>query len=550
MNWPRRIALHGILVALLTAFPMGFLAANDDIAQAQPAEESVNPFVTHQNPSFSDEIGSPSASAAQQTAEESPFYPPSVPAAASPYQGDFLVLEPASSVSGKRSDAGEINHAVAERESTPAGDAPAGSPFLPPEPPPSRVTEKSPPEPSFQGLAPWNSAPPKGIQLTPPGKEYPTVKVTGFFQADLIHFNQDDANKATLGDIPNGADFRRARLAATGDVWENVGYMLEMDFAFPGRPSFMDVSMDLRDMPGLPGTLRVGHFRQPIGMEALTSVREMPFLERPLLQALMPFRQMGAMLYDPTLDDNVTWALGLYRYPADAFGDNSGDSGGISFATRETAIFGGATDDDALLHVGVDYSYINSSYDRFAYFTQPEVAINPVTGPLVNTDLTTVPPFVDTRIIHASHGNLFGLEAGTRTGSLWTQAEMYVVTLDQSRDSNVTFWGAYIQAGYILTGEVRPYNKANGVFGRVTPRSPVKRGGGLGAWELAARLSTIDLNDNNIAGGRLTDLTAGLNWYLNARTKFQLNYIHAFLNRQPVGDSDADVLALRAQLDF
>ena len=285
-------------------------------------------------------------------------------------------------------------------------------------------------------------------------------------------------------------------------------------------------------------------------MKACTSVRELPFLERPLLQAFMPFRHVGAMLYDPILDDNVTWAMGIYRYPADVHGDNSGDSGGISFATRETAVFGGYSDHDALLHVGVDYSYINSSYDQFAFFTQPEIATNQVVGPLINADLSAVPAFVDTGIINASDGNLFGMEAGTRTGSLWTQAEAYVVTLNQMRHANVTFWGAYIQAGYILTGEVRPYNKANGVFGRVTPDSPVKRGGGLGAWEIAGRLSTIDLNDENIRGGRLTDMTAGLNWYLNARTKFQLNYIHAFLNREPVGKSDADVLALRAQLDF
>ena len=60
----------------------------------------------------------------------------------------------------------------------------------------------------------------------------------------------------------------------------------------------------------------------------------------------------------------------------------------------------------------------------------------------------------------------------------------------------------------------------------------------------------IDLDDKNIAGGRLTDLTLGVNWYLNRYTKFQFNYIHAFLTR-PVGvDSDADIVALRAQLDF
>src|SRR5690606_233849 len=100
----------------------------------------------------------------------------------------------------------------------------SGSPFLPPEPPPSRATETSNSEPMFQSIAPWNPAAPTGIQLSPPGKEYPTVRITGLIQADLIHFNQDDTNKESVGDISNGVDFRRARLGATGDVWENVGY--------------------------------------------------------------------------------------------------------------------------------------------------------------------------------------------------------------------------------------------------------------------------------------------------------------------------------------
>ena len=70
----------------------------------------------------------------------------------------------------------------------------------------------------------------------------------------------------------DGADFRRARLAATGDVWENVGYMIEMDFAAPGRPSFMDVYADFRDMLAIPATVRVGQWRMPFGMTSMTSV--------------------------------------------------------------------------------------------------------------------------------------------------------------------------------------------------------------------------------------------------------------------------------------
>lgn len=49
-------------------------------------------------------------------------------------------------------------------------------------------------------------------------------------------------------------------------------------------------------------------------------------------------------------------------------------------------------------------------------------------------------------------------------------------------------------------------------FGRVKPKSVVGKGG-HGAWELAARYSSIDLTDSGIDGGEESDLTLGVNWY-------------------------------------
>ena len=62
-----------------------------------------------------------------------------------------------------------------------------------------------------------------------PGGEapsYPSVKLTGFFQADVGWASQSNLNQTVVGDMHDGAEFRRARLAATGNAAENVGYML------------------------------------------------------------------------------------------------------------------------------------------------------------------------------------------------------------------------------------------------------------------------------------------------------------------------------------
>src|SRR5690606_36705007 len=133
--------------------------------------------------------------------------------------------------------------------------------------------------------------------------------MTGFAQVDAVWFRQDQANQVAIGDADDFVDFRRARLAAKGQLADNLAYMIEMDFAFPGRPSFMDVFLDLQQLPVV-GTFRVGQWRQPLNMDGLTSVRELLFLERSLLfSTFIPFRQTGAGVFNTALDDHVTWAV-------------------------------------------------------------------------------------------------------------------------------------------------------------------------------------------------------------------------------------------------
>jgi phosphate-selective porin OprO and OprP len=378
---------------------------------------------------------------------------------------------------------------------------------------------------------------------------WPTVQVSGFLQADWGWFNQDATNIATVGDVQDGADFRRARLNAHGDAWENVGYMMEFDFGFAGRPSFMDVYLDVRDTPV--GTFRFGQWRHPIGMDALTSVKELTFLERALPFAFLPFRQIGMGVFDHSGDETLTWAISGFRFPTDTYGGNIGDNGGYGLATRVTFAPWLTEDGSRLLHLGGAYSFGDPANDRVRYRNQPEFFVSETGGAdLVPGGVpTNVPPFVDTGPINANNFNIFSAEGGLVLGSLYMQSEAIYAVVNQIGGPTVSFAGAYAYAGYFLTGEIRPYNRTSGVFGRVKPLNNFGAHG-LGTWEVAARWSYIDLNDGNITGRRMNDFTAGANWYLNPRTKFQFNYIHAFLDDPTLGDSNADIFAFRGQVDF
>ena len=400
---------------------------------------------------------------------------------------------------------------------------------------------------------------------------YPNAKLTGFFQLDTGSFMQSGVNQAQYGTIQNDLGFRRARLAAVGDVSENVSYMMEFDFAFPGRPSFMDVWLDVHDIP-LFGNVRVGQWRQPFGMDNLNSVRELTFLERPLMFGLTPFRETGIGFHDTNEDKSMTWAGSVYGSPTDAWGNVYGNKG-VGTAFRLTAIPIYDCEGARVLHLGFDHSFQVPGNAGVAYRNNPEYA-----GPFGSNTAQSVPGgnvgggasgdvpfFYNTGPLFFNTGNLLNMELAGVYNSLHWQSELTYNVLDFD-NGTVVIPAFYAQAGYLLTGEVRPYNKVGGVLGRIKPRCPYGKDGGIGAWELAIRYSYINTNPvvpfqpaapaaaqpggPLIAwGGELNDVTFGVNWYLNAYTKFQFNYIVANSNRGGQ-QSSCDIVALRAQLDF
>ena len=126
------------------------------------------------------------------------------------------------------------------------------------------------------------------------------------------------------------------------------------------------------------------------------------------------------------------------------------------------------------------------------------------------------------------HFNALNPELALVLGPLSLQAE-YLQTLAKTPEvSDPEFFGWYVEASYFLTGESRPYDTRKGVFGRIQPKRDFNwgEGSGWGAWQVGARWSQLNLNSGGIGGGRLQDLTLGLNWYLNPVMRVMFNYVY------------------------
>ena len=381
----------------------------------------------------------------------------------------------------------------------------------------------------------------------------PTFRIGGQLQTDYLYVGQDATSRAAVGDINDLVGFRRARLTSRGDAFEVVEYALGFDFALPGRPSFLDVFVGVRELPYV-GNIRVGHFFEPFSLERLTSNRYHTFMERSLADTFAPARNTGVSVFD-TLgeDDRATWSVGWFASDSDNFGDQFTDTGGQAVTGRTTWLpfYHDASSGRAYLHLGTGYSYRTPASGTLSFAAFPEARAGTPTS-------ASVPTFVNTGPIAADSNQLFNAELVWTQGPFSFQSETMYAPVDQSAGEDLQFHAAYAYASCFLTGEHRPYNKQLGTLDRVTPfenffrvrscEGPIING--LGAWEVAARWSYLDLSDANIQGGVENNGTLGLNWYLNPYTRVKWEYVLAHLDKPPVGQSDTHFFGMRFDIDF
>ena len=159
-------------------------------------------------------------------------------------------------------------------------------------------------------------------------------------------------------------------------------------------------------------------------------------------------------------------------------------------------------------------------------------------------------------ITDVDDARVLSAEAGGAIGGFHAQGEYFDYSISRFGDSDLDFEGGYVQVGYILTGEKRKYRQSDGAFGGVKPSNPFfwDMAGGIGAWEIAARYSYVDLNDNLVFGGEQENVTVGLNWYLNNNMRLMFNWIHGTVEKTDVAGLDLgaeyDAFAMRTQFAF
>jgi phosphate-selective porin OprO/OprP len=363
------------------------------------------------------------------------------------------------------------------------------------------------------------------------------LRIGGRIHSDFGFFSADKSLTDKVGVIRDGHELRRARFFVSGAIGR-VDYKAEYDFG-GGDADWKDVFIGLNKLPGL-GKLKVGHFKEPFGLEELTSSNNVTFMERAITAPFVPSRNTGIAFQNGAASGQVTYALGVFRDSRD-YGHSIGDAG-VSVTGRIT---GTPVNEDAgrrLLHLGAAFSHQGVPTDAIRFRSRPPAHL--------------MPQFVDTGQFPSRSYNLVGLEAASVSGPFSLQTEYVKANTDADAAGDPTFQSFYVQGSFFPTGEYRRYKASSGAFDRVNPSSSLADGG-PGAIEFAARYSWMDLNDNvghsvstlwlgASEGGEMKSITLGVNWYVNNNARVMWNYLHSTVEN--VGDADG--LQMRVHIDF
>jgi phosphate-selective porin OprO and OprP len=400
----------------------------------------------------------------------------------------------------------------------------------------------------------WHFGWDEGFKLQSSDKSF-DLKFGGYLFLDWTFVDADaeiDA-QATPLHLHDSNEIRVGRFSFEGTLYRNVEFKLQYDFA-DGTAGVRDAYIGFKNTPL--GTIRVGHAKEPFGFEEMTSIRYLPFLERSLSVVFVPDRNTGIWAFD-NLHERITWAAGAFR-DAGVTGSTPNGEGALDVTARLTGLPVMADGGSRLLHLGVSGSFRDLPHELFRFAARPEAH--------------QVPPIASTGTFAAQRFVLLGAETAGVAGPFWAAAEYIgvrgfdtrvvsralsgggVEILTNCTDctpgqelGDVLFQGATLQAGWFLTGEHRRYNSAQGVFDRTRPKRNF--GAGPGAWEIAGRVSNLDLNDGRFTGGELWNASVGVNWYVNPVTRVMANYIYSERS-DLAGDPNADLLLVRFQIDF
>lgn len=335
------------------------------------------------------------------------------------------------------------------------------------------------------------------------------ISLGGQLKFDGVVFQGNNRSRGTEFKS-NSLNMRTAAFSVDGGFGHNWSYTFsfEMDGSTSGQRKLSLEDAYVTYDFGNNFTMSFGQINPGFSLENTASGKWIPFMERSTPTQVFGPSALGLGASINTWSD--CWSLNFSARVPKQGQTVSGTQGSDRWSTSARLTVLPYQQGDNRLQLGVSGHYENKAGVSFS--TLPEVRARRATA------------IVNTGTINSKNLYTYSAEISGQSGPAYAEVEYQKVNVNRPSSQNlgrVKFDGYHAQVAYVLTGESRAYNPKNGTFNKVTPATEG------GAYEVAARYSYLNLNDKDVRGGSMRNVTVGLNWYANKNVRITANYIRS-----------------------
>lgn len=360
----------------------------------------------------------------------------------------------------------------------------------------------------------------RGLHLETPEKAL-DLHVGFEFQGDAIWYSDmdDRVEQAAGAKWITDTIIRRSRIYIEGFVLRYWYFRARFNWNLLKEPSFQDLFLEYsgfhdRISERLP-VIRLGQVKEPMSLDWMTGANWTTFAERSMVTAaIAESRQVGIRFHGSFFDRRMTYQAGYYRINS-ADQSEEGVGTGDAITVRVTGLpWAPKGSPCRYLHLGMSGS-IRWNAQQVEYRTTPESAGGP--------DIVSTGRFSGRNI------QILGAELAYGRDRFSAQAEAIFSRVRLASDPVSHYRGWYAQASYFLTKPCRNFRRRLGAYGRIHPERTLlcKARSGYGAWEVAGRVSYLNLDSRPHKGGEVYNVTLGLNWYARDNLRVTLNAMRA-----------------------
>jgi len=373
----------------------------------------------------------------------------------------------------------------------------------------------------------------------------------------------DDRDTQSLSDQ---LELRRARLGVKGKFANDFKY--EIVGNLPGTATIDVAFLDWAKYDAF--QIRTGKFKQPFGLEQLTSSNNIALMERSYVDQTVPAKKLGFQVMGSP-KAGFTYALSTFQ-PHDTELNISGGnraSGAVRGTINFAEIMGNK---EAIMHVGLaglDENYTVTTAQSTqtssqgdgqqratisSFRTSGRGLNNAFRGQVGgercfgNNDQDDTMFGCASEFSASVRHKAYGLEGIYATGPFKLVGEYSAGDYQGNQAANSTSYDTqtyYVEAGWFITGEKYANSYKNGVFSSFKPNNDFDIDkGSWGAIELLARVEGYDVDNISFSGtgGRVQGsvnagstssteagaktYTGGIRWILNPNVVIKANYSH------------------------